>query len=518
MKFLSRYNLIIYSVLIGLLFIFYKGYTFNTADHAEMLPQVYQLHNPNLYPTDFFIRQYNTVFTVRDYFVYFMYGLSLLIPMAPLCFMLTFLAIILNVYFVIKITQKFTDNALTPLLSPILILFPFFNFVVGGNPFQDTSLLPGTLTMPFSLAGIWLFFEGRHKLSFFLIGLGTFFQPLAALQVFGILWVMLVLDKDTRQFKTVAPPTLLYLLPASFMLAPLFYRQFGLQPDYDKELYYNILFRFRNHLHYLPSIFPLNHYIKLFGLIALGFIATRFVKMDRKNLVYQFSALVLIGMLLYWLGLEVLNIHAVGKMQWFKNTMWLNMFACMSISIFIAEKLKGVTGNFYWKAWYTPALSLASIVLFIMLLNSKYLPIEKMQGRYQVGNYQKTDLTLLHEWMEKNLPIDAVILCSPQNTSIGCEAKRNQAVQYQAVIHEPFYMLPWYERFTEIYGVSLETARMDDMREQATQEYYTKQYRGNKYHIDYRIDNIKNCNFAEQLGPVVYQSGDYILTKFIPEQ
>ncbi len=518
MKFLGRYNLIVYSLFIGLLFIFYKGYQFNSGDQAECLPQIYQLHNPGLYPTDFFMQEYNKVFTVRHYFVYFVYGLSLLIPLNVLAFLLTLLTIVLDIFFVTKITQKLTDNKLAHLLSPLLVFFLFHSYVAGGNTLQDTSLIPGTLTMPFSLAGIWLFIDKRYKLSFFLLGIGTLFQPLAALQVFGIFWLLLLFDKNTKDFNTITLSTLLYLLPALCILGPVFYRQFGLQMDYDMELYYNLLYRFRNHLHYIPSFFPVKDYIKLFSLIVLGFAATRLIPINKKKQIYHFSIVILLGMLLYWLCLEVLEINAVGKIQWFKNSMWLNMFASMVISIFIAEKLQVFTPTFEWKKWHSPMLLVCSLVLLVAILNGKYLPHEKLQSRYHIGNYKKTDLTLMHEWIEDNLPLDATILCSPQNTSFACEAKRNQVIQYQAIIHEPFYMLPWYQRFSDIYGISIKSATMKDIRQQATEQYQFQQYAGYKYPIHYRIDNLKKCSFVDQLGPVVYQSGDYILTKHIPKQ
>lgn len=527
MKFLGRYNLILYSLFIGLLFIFYKGYQFNSGDQAECLPQVYQLHNPSLYPTDFFMQEYNKVFTVRHYFVYFVYGLSSLIPLSILAFLLTLSAVIIDVYLVIRIALKLTNITLAALLSSILVFFIFHSFVVGGNVLQDTSLIPGTLTVPFSLAGIWLFLEKKYNLSFFLIGIGTFFQPLAALQVFGILWLILLMDKANRNLKTIIPATLLYLLPASFMLVPVFYRQFGLQPFFDKEFYHEIIFSFRNHLHFIPSLFPWQDYVKLGSLILFGFITSRFATFENRIFIYRFSTIVLIGMFFYWLGIDVLGVRAICKMQWFKNSMWPNLFACIAISTFLVEKLKGTGNNFTWKAWQAPTLLKAwqaptlliiSLVLFITILNGKYLPFEKLQSRYHIGNYQKTDLTLMHEWIEHNLPIDAVVLCSPQNTSFACEAKRNQTIQYQAIIHEPFFMIPWYERFKEIYGVSIENATMNDIRQQATELYYSQQYAGDKYRIDYRMDNIKNCSFVNQLGPLVHQSGDYILTKHVPKQ
>jgi len=378
-------------------------------------------------------------------------------------------------------------------------------------------MIPGTLSAAFAIIGIYLFLEKKFNLSFFILGVGTLFQPLVTFQVFLVLMPLITLLEIKHIgaigiFKAI----LFYLLPASFMLAPIFYRQFFQQEVYDSNLYYEILYRFRNHLHYLPSLFPVSDYIKFFALVIGGFVAMRFTEIKNREFIYTFSALVLSGLLLYWLLLEVTHIEGIGKLQWFKTTVWVNAIACIALSVFIGN-LAESNLKFNFLKWLTPVSIAASVVLLLVLLNSAMLPVEKFKGRYEFLNYKKSDLTLLHEWMEQHLPEDAVILCSPENTSLICEARRSQVVQYQAIIHEPFYMLPWYERFKDIYGVSMETADRKDVRKQAAEMYLTRNYKSNNYHIDYRIDDITTCKYVPQLGKVVHQSGNYILTEYVTE-
>ena len=529
---LSEKSILVYSFFLALLFLFYKGYTFNSWDQAECLPQVYQLLDTSLYSNDFFMQEYHKAFTVRFYFVYFIYGLSYLFSLPAVCFALTVFSLFLSIYYLIKITQHFTDSTLALLLSPLFAFFIFFNFTVGGNQIQSNSMIPGTLSAVFAIAAIHLCLEQKYYLSFLLLGLGTLFQPLVTLQIFLILVPVMFLRIKYIGLTKIMIAVVVYFVSAAPMLLPVLYRQFLIHADYDSSLYYLVLYRFRNHLHYLPSLFPVSDYVKLSVLVIAALAAIRFTDIRNKKVLYFFSAIIITGMLLYWLLLEKANVSAIGKLQWFKATVWLNAMACIALAVFIgnliednftakAQRREGFVSDFFLaplRLFGKPLWLLsASAVLLIMLLNSKYLPGEKLQTRYQTGNCKKADLTLLHEWIEHNLPEDAVILCSPENTSLICEARRSQVVQYQAIIHEPFYMLTWYQRFSDVYGVSVATADRNDIRKQAAELYLTRNYKSNKYHIDYRIDNVNACTYVSELGKVVYQSGDYILTEFLPE-
>ncbi|MCG3167312.1 MAG: hypothetical protein POELPBGB_03101 [Bacteroidia bacterium] len=517
MSVLKSRDLVLYSFFLALVFLFYRGYTFNSWDQAECLPQVYQLLDSSLYATDFFMQEYQTVFTVRFYFVYFIYGLSCIFSVPAVCFVLTVVSLFLSIFYLIKITQHFTDSLLALLLSPLFAFFVFFNFTVGGNQIQSNSMIPGTLAAVFAIAAIHFCLEQKYNLSFLLLGLGTLFQPLVTLQVFLILVPVMFLRIKYIGLTKIAIAIGVYLFSAAPMLLPVLYRQFFFHADYDSELYYQVLYRFRNHLHYLPSLFPVGHYVKLFVLVIAALAAIRFTEIRNKKVLYFFSAVIISGMLVYWILLEKAGVPAIGKLQWFKTTVWLNAMACIALAVFIGNLLEPYL-KIAWKKILFPVSAVGSLALFIVLYNSKYIPVEKLQTRYQIGNYKKSDLTLLHEWMEHNLPKDAVILCSPENTSLSCEAKRSQAVQYQAIIHEPFYMLPWYKRFEEIYGVNIEAMNTtQDMRKLADGLYQTLNFKGNTYKIDYRIDNKTTCTYVSELGKTFYQSGDWVLTEYLPE-
>lgn len=504
---------VFYSFFLALLFLFVKGYTFNSWDQAEVLPLVYQLLDSSLYPNDFFMQEYNKVFTIRHIFVYFVFALSYFSSVACVCFLLTLLSLFFSIFYFIKITRHFTDNIYASLISPLFTFIIFLNFTVGGNQIQSNSLIPGTIASAFAIAGLANFLEKKTTLSFLLLGIGTWFQPLITLQIVIILFILQFFEQEKKNIRNIFLSVFVYFVSAAPMLLPVIYRQFFLQTEYNNELYYEILYRFRNHLHYLPSLFPAEDYLKFSLLIIAGFFALRFSSIHNSKFIFRFSALIISGLFVYWLLLEIAAVRVIGKLQWFKTTVWINAFACIGLSTLVGKYAEIILKQQH-KKLLAPLSLAGSVILLAILLNSKLLPHEKLQNRYLIGNYKKTDLTLLHEWMEKNLPKNAIVLCSPENTTMICEAKRSQAVIYQSIIHEPFYMLPWYQRFMEIYGVSLENANRNDIRKQADELYQKRNYKGAKYKIDYRIDNIKTCTYLPELGKTIHQNGDWILTEF----
>jgi hypothetical protein len=131
-----------------------------------------------------------------------------------------------------------------------------------------------------------------------------------------------------------------------------------------------------------------------------------------------------------------------------------------------------------------------------------------------IGNRGYTDLESMHFWIEKNTSLNVSVLISPDNNSFPCQAKRSVPIHFQAIIHEPVFMMPWYDNYKEIYGVSIENIEGIDARKAAADKFQTRNYRGTKKHIDYRLDNLETCQFADELGSILHQEGSWVLTEF----
>src|ERR1035437_859157 len=196
--------------------------------------------------------------------------------------------------------------------------------------------------------------------------------------------------------------------------------------------------------------------------------------------------------------------------------MWINAFFSIFIALGLSEMIfKNSNEDKIIK--YGRVLSSIGIpVLLFIILNSSMIPIAKLQGRYMIGNYKKSDLTLMHEWIATNIDKDKTILTYPSDFSFACEAKRSMPIGYKAIIHEPYFMIPWYERYKDIYGTSLENLGNKDALTVSDSLYTTVLY--SPIHppckIDYRLDDISKCKYVDALGKTIHKEGNYLLTEF----
>jgi hypothetical protein len=509
----SELPIIGYACFIAALFLFVRGYQFNTNDQAEHLPQIYQMLDAELYPTDYFVNVTNSIFTVRYYYEQLVLLVAKTIGVEWGLFILTFCCIAIMAYSFSSIAEVLFNDRWAMLLAPLLIMFVFYNFTVGGNHIMYTSFISSTGGKAIASFGLLQYFRNRFFQGGIYLGLATLMQPLVGLQLFVLVTVVEVVVK--RNWKGVIESWGGYLPVAAFILVPIFIRQFGEEAYYDKGLYYHILYVFRNHHHYLPSLFPQTHYLKFFFLTTIGVVGYALFQPKNHERVRGILMWGIAGMFVYILGLQILEIDALGKLQWFKVTVWISALSSIMIAGVLGQLVSGINGGVKIRKFLLPISLLATILLLLSMTNSKYLSTFD-QGKWMVGNRVHTDLETMHFWIEENTAKDISVLVSPDNNAFPSQAKRSMPIHYQAIIHEPFFMLPWYADYREIYGVSIENLEGIDARKHAVNLFQTRNYRGSRKRIDYRLDNLETCQFKNELGTVLHQEGSWVLTHYLP--
>ena len=513
----ETFTYILYAVFIACIFLFVKGYQFNTDDQAEHLPQVYQLIDHHLYQHDYFVMEYHKTYSLRSFYVWLVYGLSFIAPVSAICFVLTMVFISLSVYSFIRITTHFTKNKFSVFLSPLFIYIVFYKYTLGGNNIECSSFICSTMSLSLAAFGLLQFLREKYYLMAMIIGIGTLFQVMDAFQPFFLIMLFMLTQYKKIGFKTILITLLIYIVFSGAMLIPMIYHQFFIHSVYDVAYFSDIIFLFRNPNHFLPSKFPMNDFTGFTILFIAGFIllVSKIKSHHRWFVVFTFW-IIMLYCLLYYIGLEGMHQYWLGKTQWFKSTMWINAFCSMFIAIGLSEMIfKNSNEDKIIK--YGRVLSSIGIpVLLFIILNSSMIPIAKLQGRYMIGNYKKSDLTLMHEWIATNIDKDKTILTYPSDFSFACEAKRSMPIGYKAIIHEPYFMIPWYERYKDIYGTSLENLGNKDALTVSDSLYTTVLY--SPIHppckIDYRLDDISKCKYVDALGKTIHKEGNYLLTEF----
>lgn len=511
---LNNLSIILFALAVAAVFLLVHGYSFNTNDQAEHLPQVYQMLDPELYPNDYFVPITNAQFTVRHFYEQFVLGVHHAIGLEWGLFGLTFLCVALMAYAFMRIAQRWFRNAWAVVLAPVFGMLVFYGFTVGGNHIMYGSFVSSTAAKSLAAFALWRWISGRQLSAAMVLGVATLFQALVGLQLFVILAGYVILFR--RSVSGLLRLAFGYMAVAGFVLVPVFMRQFGVEESFDKELYYEILYRFRNHHHYLPSLFPLTHYIKLVLLLISAGLGYAFVRPQDRGFFPALALFGLLGMIFYSTTLEVLDVHAIGKVQWFKVTVWLAGFSGLMWAGVFGQLLAGFVPFHRMRAILGAASSVCIVVLLFGITHSKYLP-ERFDGKYMIGERRLSDREKMHRWISSNTPKDVVVLVSPENNAFACQAKRPMPVHYQAIIHEPFFMMPWYETFSVVYGVTMENLEGVDARAQAADVYASRYIHVLEPNIDMRLDDLRVCGFEDELGTVIHKQGPWVLSKYLPE-
>ncbi|MFI5222550.1 MAG: DUF6798 domain-containing protein, partial [Bacteroidia bacterium] len=486
------------------------GYRFNSGDQAEHLPQVYQKLDPSLFPNDFFLVNYNQTFTVRFYWVEMVTLFSRMVPVSVVCFSLYFITLVLTVSAWIKIAAYFSDNKTASYLSVFLIFILFNNFTVGGNSIQGNIFISSNSAELFASFGILFFLRKKTIYAALFFALASLFQVLVGFQLWIIFFIVLFFSERKTPWLKTFLFGLVYLSSSLPILFPVIQKQFLANAVYDSSLYYRSVYVFRSYLHFKPSLFPTGDYIKLLLIFLPAVFFTIRNKLIEKRIIIIIFITIIFGALVYTLLLEGFEMNSIGKIQWFKTTVWLNAFCCIILCKWLSEYFSKQAAMFSFNPFY---LLLLSILIVLTVSNSRYLPGEKLSHRYQFGNYPKTDLQIVHEWIRNNTSKDAMFLVSPMNDAFACEAQRPQPVNFKAVIHEPFYFALWYKRMQDYYHVNFDKVGNNPALFQAEYNFQHDRSLPPGNIVKYRLDNLKECKFADRLGPAIFQSGNWIVTK-----
>ena len=514
---LSVRNTWFYALFIALLYTVVYGYLFNSGDQAEHLPQVYHSLNHTLYQGDFFIGEYMKGFTIRDYYVFVVALLSRFITTEWVCFILHIFTLAFSAFGIFKITQTLSNSKIAPFVAPILALIIFRNFTVGGNAVHEVQFISSSLAWPLVTWAFYKLLTEKYVAATAFAGFAVLAQPLIGLQAFLVIFAIIIIRSKRIFFGTIIYSFIAFFAASVLMLSPLLLRQFLTQGNVDSPLYMQLLYGFRNYHHYIPHLFPKTDYILFVILLIPGTALLLRQKTSEAKTIKMLFGLIVAGLLFYTYCMETQTLYGIGKLQWFKTTVWLTLFSSIFVAIAFSTWIEKISPPLFGRGGRGVRLFLlaTSALLVFFITNSSIL--KGFDEKYQIGNYTKSSRTKLFEWIEKNTPTNAVILVSPDDDSFACIAKRPQPVSFKAIIHEPKFMLKWYDRVMEIYGITVEECIDKNAGQMASSRYKERNYKEHitqAITITYRVDNLQTCQYAADLGPIVHQEGDWVITVF----
>lgn len=488
-------------MLLTIAYMLCNGYLFNTGDQAEHLPQVYQKLNPTLYPKDFFLNYYNNTFTVRYYFVWLVYLPSLLIGVFTTCLLLYIICLYASIAGIYFLFNHFYNHNTKTWLGVILYLFFFRNFTVGGNYIQDNMLVGSSLAEALCTWAFVTNFKNKYFVSGLFCGIAALFQPLIGMQVALIIGIHIIYQQIINRqlnLKNILLFGLSFLLLALFILTPVFLIQAQSNALNQIEAN-NILFEYRGALHYLPQLFPIKDYLLLglFTSLSIGILMFK-IKTERT----QFMSIIFSIVIICIVVAVILYINPnsnIGKIQWYKTTVWLGLFCSIVIVKIVPDTFLKFTSIF----------SYAIISLFIALMTFE---------NYKDNNYSLNrfnSLAYTHNWIKENTPVNSMFLAPPNDYSFNCEAQRSTAINYKAIVHETNYLIAWRKAMEKYYEMNFTKMEKLDCLPTAVRGFYRIDFSNYPYHeIDFvllaKSARIKTKYNQEQ---VCYENNDYVVLK-----
>lgn len=497
--------------------LFLNGYRYGGGDMEEHLPQVFKKLNPALYPYDYFVVPATAHFTIRTVYVNTISFFAQLLPVATVCFAFYVLCTFCVVVYTRKITAFFFKDPYSSFLSPILVLIFLHRWTVGYNQLLDYELTCSVFASAFCVPAAYYFLKEKYALAGMLLGFASLYQLLEGLQLCGILILLILLIPQKKRWRHISAMSVAYIAAGSFTLVPIFYRQFFMpHVTTDMKRFYEIFVDTQGH--YRASAFPLSDYLRCAGLLVFASALLIINKSSNLRFFVTLSSIILAGCAVYFCATELFNWNAIYKLQWFKTTIWLNFFSILMIAGYTGQLLS----RYIKMNLYQPVL----MILFFCVLVWQCLFVysvpgiirKSWAGKYMIGPYYpRTDLTLMHEWIEKNIPTDAILLSMPFDVSILCQSKRSTVIGSRAIIHEPDFYLDWYDRFARIYALDTCNERTPYMQRfiQSTSNYKNETNRelAGKCRFDYRIARLGTPSSAADTLSIIHIEGNYALIK-----
>ncbi len=505
----------VWALFAAVFFTYKVGYLFGDIDGEELLPVVYRLLDPSLYPGDVFVDAASRVQPIRAAYTYTLVGLGRVMPVSAAALLLQAICLVGTAYFLARIARALFPGApwAAP-LAPVLAMVYFGTWTLGGNAYVDNMLLPHSFAALGGTGTVLLFIRKRFTAAGFVLGLAALYQPLLAGQLFGMLFVVLLAGAGRAQSQSAARFTLAF--GVAVLPLVIAYADRDTQPvsSAARALFSERYFVFRHGSHYLPSSYPATDWLHFAGLVFVSaLLLFRYRHPARRSLAI-FAVAGLVVMAVYALLVEGFGLLSVCAVQAFKSSVWIAVAAAVVIAGYVGKALSSLLTFPPTKAWVL-AMPTAGILYFgAVIANAPGFAGRGLGGDwYRIGDYPPSDLTRIHRYVRTSTRKDAVILTAPLDVSLLCEAQRATPVSYKGFLHQPAPFLEWDQRYRRIYKLPYirgqrETAGQS-LVHTLTYDWLTSAHFDTVCRYDFRI--ARSVAVPDTVMRIVHREGDWIL-------
>lgn len=251
----------------------------------------------------------------------------------------------------------------------------FLGFMVSTYSLDKTYLvknllIPGSVGWLFFLISINFYFRKKYTLGFLMAGISSLFHPVIGTINFAILVGDIVLNKEFR-FKDklfTSVKTIPFFLLYALSVIPLTMINARTSSPYLAKYASTIIGWFMYPVHIIPSSWNISRYLVFIFLMFFFYLAIRKSSCSGtyKKKIRNFALVIAVICFMGYFFVEVIPISPVVKMQLFRSTIVLNIFAYIFIGDYVYNRIKAKS-NYLEKIFFIflPLAFLATQTVFI---------------------------------------------------------------------------------------------------------------------------------------------------------
>ena len=438
-----------------LIILAWSGYVYGRGDMIELLPYAKWLNDSTLYPKDFFI-QHITEQSINERislaYLFSLFG-NYMSQVALLLHVIFSLILLEGLYRVAKMFIQSEGMTWISILIPFTLLM---NWNLGGNEMYIPLITSSTIAKPMGIWAIYYFLKKEENnrsqwIAFILLSVATFIQPLVALQLFlifvGVRVFNVILNKKLEIGNFY--PALIFIFTGGIWIYFIL-SHFGVG-EIDNDLFFEFI-EFRLPHHFLPSYFSKKAAILFFPL----FVWSLFFYYKKNRDIFLMFVIIMIGLVGFVIGVEVLEVSTFVSSQWFKTTIWIKSFSVIALLSFLENKIPLLQKNLFQNIIQggIVAFGIFSVAMILNPISTyKYKPYD-----FFFLNNKNAELEI-SEIAKKVTPKDALFIIPASNTFFKTYSERSTYIDYKAVIHRKSVIPIWYDRIQEVYGINIATRK-----------------------------------------------------------
>lgn len=470
-------------IILTVLFPFLYKYSFVVTNQFSQIPIILSFTDPNYLKNDWYV-QVSQDFGPRTIFAFYMAQLAKVLSLPTVFFIHYLLYIFLIVVATYKLSFLIFRKKYIAQVTTICIIFGT-SITLGGNMLVTPDFVAPQLPLGLSLLAIALIFKKRYFASSLLFSLSSYLHPLigfeSAIIFFSTTFLTFIFLKKSLK-KIISHgfvPFFLFSLPALLL-----YLSQGLKGQIPISDKITLLAFVRNPHHFIPSSFPLWHYVRFLILLVLFLlIVFKLIREIKKHLIgftFISFAMIIILCLVGFLATEVIPFYPGVLMQPFRLTLYIYWIAASvvfggilhlvfkekkySILLFIPIFLT----NPEYFSLFGKIKILATFLGIIIIFFYKRLPKQlfisllvvffSLQRFHQnfnfssLSNYQ-TEENKIAQWVRENTAESTIFLIPPEFESFRLVANRAIVADWKSFPFQDKAMKQWAERLCDISNI-----------------------------------------------------------------